>query len=507
MIQPIYTSVNNADIVPCGKKGFTVKSEPIPLLRDNYLGEYRTQLEKAKARKNLGIADEQSLLWGNISGHIVEQKDLVEYIEQKWKYSSDLVQNINTVKDAIDYALLFISQYEANTEEIAALRQEFEQVKSAVSEFETNVQEQLDTHTTNIETIQGNIQEINQSISDLNSTIENIDVDQNILNWITQNLESSQTIKIEEAIEIKISEEDGNAVQVNNGVYVKDLQPELDETNSQILTLNQTQEELNSKIDQNTQNITTIQSDLKVVSTYQTELPNETISTVVEGTTVEQLKGKSFTEIIDTLIFPTYVRELVQPQLFYSSISSIVEVNSEFQIPTLTFIKNDAGEETNRVETVTYNNQEVESYSNIGLYSYSATVSYNAGEYLTDNKGQVTDKRVEAGQISTSVFVTATYPWYAGNTSDITKQQLVEFGQSSGIIDFSLSGKAIVKLPGQNTTLDSFLVDGGLGYLNVDLNGWTTSAETINGFPYKVWTKNDTYSSALPHRITFTLKQ
>ena len=507
MIQPIYTSVNNADIVPCGKKGFIVKSEPIPLLRDNYLGEYRTQLEKAKVRKNLGIADEQSLLWGNISGTIEAQKDLVQYIEQKWKYSSDLVQNINTVKEAIDYALRFISQYEANTEEIAALRQEFEQVKSAVSEFETNIQEQLNTHTTNIETIQSSIEEINQSISNLNSAIENIDVDQNILNWITTNLQESATIKIGEAIEVKVSEEDGNAVQVNNGVYVKDLQPELDETNSQILTINQTQEELSSKVDQNTQNITTIQSDLEVVSTYQTELPNETISTVVQGTTVEQLKGKSFTEIIDTLIFPTSVRELVQPQLFYSSISSIVEVGSEFQIPTLTFIKNDAGEETNRVETVTYNNQEVESYSNIGVYSYLATVSYNAGEYLIDNKGQVTDKRIEAGQISTSVLVTATYPWYAGNTSDITKQSLVAFGSSSGVIDFSLSGKAVIKLPGQNTTLDSFLVDGGLGYLNVDLNGWSTSTEMINNYPYKVWTKNDTYSSVLPHKITFTLKQ
>lgn len=74
MIQSIYTSVSNADIVPCGKKGKPIKCEPIPLLRNNYLGEYRTELEKAKVRKNLGIADEQSLLWGNISGTIELQK-------------------------------------------------------------------------------------------------------------------------------------------------------------------------------------------------------------------------------------------------------------------------------------------------------------------------------------------------------------------------------------------------------------------------------------------------
>jgi hypothetical protein len=40
------------------------------LLRDNYLGEYRTALEKAKVRKNLGIADEVVMEWGNLSGFI-----------------------------------------------------------------------------------------------------------------------------------------------------------------------------------------------------------------------------------------------------------------------------------------------------------------------------------------------------------------------------------------------------------------------------------------------------
>jgi hypothetical protein len=61
MIQSIYASVSNADVVPCGKKGKPVSSEPIPLLKNKYLGEYRTELEKAKVRKNLGIADKYSL--------------------------------------------------------------------------------------------------------------------------------------------------------------------------------------------------------------------------------------------------------------------------------------------------------------------------------------------------------------------------------------------------------------------------------------------------------------
>jgi hypothetical protein len=85
MIQSIYTSVSNADVIPC-KKGQTIKSEPIPLLRDKYLGEYRTELEKAKVRKNLGISDSDNLQWGNIKGFVEEQKDLVTYVESKWLY-------------------------------------------------------------------------------------------------------------------------------------------------------------------------------------------------------------------------------------------------------------------------------------------------------------------------------------------------------------------------------------------------------------------------------------
>ena len=143
MIQPIYTSVSNADIVPCGKRK-PIKSDPIPLLRNNYLGEYRTELERAKVRKNLGIADEQSLLWGNIDGTIEEQKDLVRYIEQKWQYSSDVSEDINTVKDALDYALYYISKYEDNTEEIEQLSQQIAEVKQSIEETESELQQNLE---------------------------------------------------------------------------------------------------------------------------------------------------------------------------------------------------------------------------------------------------------------------------------------------------------------------------------------------------------------------------
>jgi hypothetical protein len=45
-----------------------------------------------------------------------------------------------------------------------------------------------------------------------------------------------------------------------------------------------------------------------------------------------------------------------------------------------------------------------------------------------------------------------------------------------------------------------------MGYLDVDLAGWTTGTETINGITYKTWTKNDSYVSLIPHQINFKLE-
>jgi len=46
--------------------------QPVPLLRTNYLSEFRTEIEKAQARRNLGIADETTMKWGSMSGYVEE---------------------------------------------------------------------------------------------------------------------------------------------------------------------------------------------------------------------------------------------------------------------------------------------------------------------------------------------------------------------------------------------------------------------------------------------------
>lgn len=450
MIQPIYTSVDNATIVPCNKRP-VIHSAPIPLIKSKYLGEFRTALEKAKARKNLGIPDSSNYAWGNIQGHVEDQKDLVTYIESKWYYTTDIAENINSVKDALDYSLHFISQYEANTEEIEELNKKVQELQTTITDVESSLKESIDTNTQDIATIKESIQQINQQIEDINP-------------------------KLETAI--------------------------------------QNIQELQQNVNTNTESIQTINTKLEVVDKYQTELSDETQSPedlggISQGTTVGSLKGKTISEIIDILIFPTVVRDLVYPRLYYSFTDRIVEINTPNLQPVLTFEKNDAGEETSRNESVLFNSSEVDdftSYNKIGVYTHKGVVEYGAGEYLMDNKGEVSNKRVEAGSLTATATVTATYPWYAGKENEIQKQELVPFNQTTDVT-ITLTGKAVIKLPGKNSQLNSFKVDGGLGYLDVDLSGWETSTEEINHYTYKVWTKKDSYSALLSHKINFTLKE
>jgi hypothetical protein len=136
MIQSIYAAVSNGNQVSCGKRIPKYQAMPIPLMKSNYLGEFRTQLEKAKARRNLGIGDEYTLTWGNITGHIEDNRDLAQFIENQWKYeyvSPYIQQEIKNVKQALDYALYYVSTYEANDQAVQNLSQQFDNLTQHVN--------------------------------------------------------------------------------------------------------------------------------------------------------------------------------------------------------------------------------------------------------------------------------------------------------------------------------------------------------------------------------------
>jgi len=176
--------------------------------------------------------------------------------------------------------------------------------------------------------------------------------------------------------------------------------------------------------------------------------------------------------------------------------------------PQVEYLAGDAGETVVSTNNLTFHGVEYNEdyYNGVGTYIFTAITQYDAGDYLKNNRGETTDLRIEAGAVSTTKSVKVTYPWFAGNIEEgVTKQVLVPVNEVSGIIDFPLGRHAVIKIPGSRSVISSFRLDSGLGYLDVDMDGWTYSTETINGVPYKVWTKQDSYAAILPHRINFTI--
>lgn len=514
MIQSIYATVNTGNQVHCGKRIPKYQAQPIPLMKNNYLSEFRTQLEKAKARKNLGIGDEYSLTWGNITGHIEDNNDLIKFIENQWKYeyvSPYIQQEIKNVKQALDYSLQYISTYEANDQAVQELSRQFDILTTHINDIQQSLQENINNNSNSIETIENNIRDINQTISNINEALITINVDKNIYDWVKQNLSQSSTIylkdvtethivtneetgqeeEVEEVIfqviEVKISQEEKNAIILkNDGIYVKDFSQEIQD------------------IKQHQQTIDISLGDLK----YTTNLPDSTLSPVHEGITVKQLKNKSMSEILDEVLFPADVRDLVEPMITYSDIETLVEINTPIYFPQVEYLAGDAGDTITSSNILTFKGLEYNGdyYNQVGTYIFTAITQYDAGKYLKNNRGEITDIRIEAGTISTTKSIKVTYPWYAGNTEDGTlKQVLVPINEISGFLDFSLSKHAVIKIPGERSTINSFRVDSGLGYLDVDMNGWEQSQEYINGVLYKVYKKIDSYAAILPHKINFII--
>lgn len=451
MAQTVYTSARDVDVRTCA---------PQPLLRSNYFAEFRTEADKAKARRNLGINEENDLFWGNIQGFIELQKDLIDYLQKDlMEYAKDNVpytnttqEDVSTVKEALDFVFQTIVDYGKHKEDYIKLN-------TAVDEL-TNNFNQLQEHVTQIEdSFTQAIQEKGQAIEEL---INNLDTFKNEVSQFQQS----------------ISENVG--------------------------TLSESVQDISERIT-NIEN--TFDGSLKYNSSLNDAVtaPNK-IGGINAGTTVGSLRDKSLIDIIDILVFPANVPTLRQPSLSYNYNSpQLIKVGTSLT-PSLSFYAGDSGGQDGDItEVITYNDIKIDDFqgfTQLGTYKYIGTVNYLAGEYLVDDRGNQTNQRVEAGSKSTTLIINTTYPWFINGE----EQRLIPFNQNSGEILFTQK-KPEIKLPGANSKINTFTFDGGSGYLEVNLaeTVWDITEEDINGIPYKVWTKKEEYVDALPHKINFIL--
>ena len=108
MIVGCYSS--NKTILTPNTYKYLVKGDQA-LLKGNYLSEFKTNIDKNKVLKNLGIVNPK---WGNIEGNIEDQKDLMDKLKtsivdnitsEKVSYDNNDYPELSNVKKALDQLL------------------------------------------------------------------------------------------------------------------------------------------------------------------------------------------------------------------------------------------------------------------------------------------------------------------------------------------------------------------------------------------------------------------
>lgn len=224
MLNHTYTSVKNANLVDCGKKQH-IPSQPFPLLRDNFLGEYRTELDKKKVLANLGIATDLSLEWEYIKGDIGRSKALMEELDSRTKYTSKIDGFYKTVIEGIEYLETVVGGEQEGEEEqndrLTALEQSSKELGDSLNTLKTYIAETVDI---NIETLQENLNTVTEKVNNITNLIQVSTKANNALILIPEDSEEGETPGLYVP---DLSEEVSTATQ-NIGKLQEDVQDILD---------------------------------------------------------------------------------------------------------------------------------------------------------------------------------------------------------------------------------------------------------------------------------------
>ena len=167
MLNHTYTSVKNANLVDCGKKQH-ISSQPFPLLKDNFLGEFRTELEKKKVLANLGIASELSLEWEYIKGDIGRSEALTKELDSRTKYISKLDGFTKNITEGIQYLETIIGGEQEGEEEQNERLTTLETTSKELSDQLTELKAYLE------QTIEIDIDTLEKSLKDITDKVNNI---------------------------------------------------------------------------------------------------------------------------------------------------------------------------------------------------------------------------------------------------------------------------------------------------------------------------------------------
>lgn len=186
MLNHTYTSVKNANLVDCGKKQH-IPSQPTPLLKENFLGEFRTELDKKKVLAALGIATELSLEWGNIKGDIGDSPELIKELDARTKYTSSLDNIQKTIGEGIAYLETIVGNDKTKDDEqddkIANLIENLSSLETIVSDLSKVLSTTTDSTIPNLST---RIDAIDKSINNITALVTVSEKTDNALQLITE---------------------------------------------------------------------------------------------------------------------------------------------------------------------------------------------------------------------------------------------------------------------------------------------------------------------------------
>ena len=211
MLNHTYTSVKNANLVDCGKKQH-ITSQPTTLLKDNFLGEFRTELDKKKVLANLGIATSLSLEWEYIKGDIGRSSALMSELDSRTKYISSIDGYQKTLADGLKYLESVIG---GEMDDEAEQNRRLSALESTVG-LATSELESLKTYLST--SIEVDIQTLQTSLATITEKVNNI-----------TNL-------------IQVSTKENNALVLEEGetpgLYVPDLSPQVTKISEDITSIN-----------------------------------------------------------------------------------------------------------------------------------------------------------------------------------------------------------------------------------------------------------------------------
>ena len=243
-----------------------------------------------------------------------------------------------------------------------------------------------------------------------------------------------------------------------------------------------------------------------------TEITTE-IGSIKAGSTLADLAGKSYSEIIDAmLVNETYNDPKYTHNISLGNVPALVKVGSSVVIPAITAVWNSNIKSnsnkiitSNLTKTILGSSETV--YNKSGNSTFVLTYSYPEGYYdIVSNLGNT--KRITVpGKTNATISKTviATYPWFINTT----EQALVAIGNSK-TIEVELVGSPYIKVPFANSTV-TIQADLGFGWMDVN---WATAVDSSNlggaideTVPYKVYFKSDKYATYVKHRITINLSK